>query len=583
MAAGLRTDVHLYPLYLKFAADQFQRNNEVEGLRFFEQAEAAPHSYKYKVYEQMWKVHNKQSKIPLTHKDDFDYGRKAFHGFDGLSSTAQEKAMAIELLMTNTQFSQAFDKDELARREAKVHECLWRLHGEPQGDLEYGNHAFNGLHGRIATIEQKFAAVMMYADRSRVCTLSSDRCEMHLIKREDGKLELQTVYPEHMTLRAINSSTQSSQEQIESFSKYSVMIIDNGTPRPEGFFDCPFFPETYLFGRKQIKLQINQQGMAVWRMYDPDSKRITCCNVNPDDFQTLEGLRQLPQNQWESVPLDFKADIFLNERSLHSVSLVKKTHQSQMDPSKTVDRDNWAVTLISHGLCSGFDLKFLEEKGIDTRLIGIDHVSFDPGFGHAMIVWEGIEKGAHFIKRAHLTTRETPSGYAQIQEDNFHVDSARIRAKSKTWLRPRSFVKRMTELIQRDKQEYVLFNLTGNPDHSEHRFSLIFTQFPKSLELVAYDFGDYTLDSLENCWDLFINCSPRKETIERQHQRKEWRALRYAKTFGFIDAGKNCLTWTKKPLLEAGIELPEIDSFVNSPDAYIQWIANNPSLVKLRE
>lgn len=158
MSARLRTEVPLSPLYLKFAADQFSNNNASEAIRFFELACSGPGSLENQVYEQIYRIHQQASKIPFSHIQDREYGKKAFHGADSLSSTALEMATAIKTVLRQ-------ERIPLENHEDMVHKCLWELHGRPEGDRAYGKNAFNCMYGKYATFDEKLSAIRTYAEQ----------------------------------------------------------------------------------------------------------------------------------------------------------------------------------------------------------------------------------------------------------------------------------------------------------------------------------------------------------------------------------------------------------------------------------
>ena len=90
-ASSFRHDVHLHPLYLKWAAENFREGNVSQGMSFFKAACGTPPMLEHKVYEKMWKVKGRPEGDP-------EFGRKSFHGLAGLSSTSQEKASAPAIL-----------------------------------------------------------------------------------------------------------------------------------------------------------------------------------------------------------------------------------------------------------------------------------------------------------------------------------------------------------------------------------------------------------------------------------------------------------------------------------------------------
>lgn len=49
-------DLHLYPLYLKLASDNFRKGEVTEGKSLFEAACSTPSLYAHTIYKKLWKI-----------------------------------------------------------------------------------------------------------------------------------------------------------------------------------------------------------------------------------------------------------------------------------------------------------------------------------------------------------------------------------------------------------------------------------------------------------------------------------------------------------------------------------------------
>lgn len=74
---------------LSQASEQFKKGNYYIGQGFFSAVCHEPRDAEHGVYHSLWTIKGKPSNI-------FDYGRNSFHDANGLSSTALEKAAAID-------------------------------------------------------------------------------------------------------------------------------------------------------------------------------------------------------------------------------------------------------------------------------------------------------------------------------------------------------------------------------------------------------------------------------------------------------------------------------------------------------
>ena len=171
-------DIHLYPLYMKLAADTFNAGKTREGMFFFKRDRGASGTFTSKVYEQMWKIKNPKEGDPLF--NDSKYGEKSFHGLDKLSSTEGQKAKAIYASLIGV------DPEEIQMQENKISEILWKMHKPPSGDDKYGEHALHKSHGCYASDSDKGWALSNYLWDSRLFTWFSEDKEIRLLPSGKG-------------------------------------------------------------------------------------------------------------------------------------------------------------------------------------------------------------------------------------------------------------------------------------------------------------------------------------------------------------------------------------------------------------
>lgn len=204
-----------------------------------------------------------------------------------------------------------------------------------------------------------------------------------------------------------------------------------------------------------------------------------------------------------------------------------------MNSSIAIDRDNWAVTLIS-------------TDGSTPSFLGLT----DQNFGHAQIVFEGVKEGSPFVKIVHLTqTKYTPTGYGIVKIKTLpFYEEIRYRKKTPTWGRPRVLV----EKIEKEMGKYFVFDVTGNGFLSPNMFKNL-----KDAIVIGFQSGWNGESSKEIC---------AKE--KKFHER--------------VSSEHNCLTWAKKGLDMMGVELPPVDSFIAAPNQYVDLIESQSYLVKFR-
>ncbi len=454
---AFRDDIHLYPLYLKFASQSFKDGNASQGMDFFNLACHHPHTLEHKVYKQLWKIHNRPQGKP-------DYGRNAFHGTGG--SSLQEKTRAIEMSLKKA------NAEEMQMQENKIHECLWKIKGEPPGDLEYGKHAFYNSYGYQynASFEEKLSAMRKYAIESRISTWFSENKEIRLFRYGNRikYIGLDPISgrtwegplpcggrPIDTVLSSLPEFEMSLNEDVPSFSR----------PR-----EAEEWPDPAYIGNKQVKLFWKKENdHLIWHVFDRSINTSSWVFAGHDAVQALHYLSSIPASERASHLRDFSlymdfdpstgrllsAAISRTQASipLTTPPLLPVTACSKLDSSKIIDQDNWAITLISHGASS--------------TLFGIP---IKPNFGHAMIIYEGIENGRYFVRYAHLTNgvKNAPKGQGIVQVEELDpLSNVSYRKKTETWIKPRALVKS----IEEEKGRCIPFRAIGDhpfiPDYLE--------------------------------------------------------------------------------------------------------------------
>jgi hypothetical protein len=530
VAVTFRSDAHLYPLYLKLAVDNFRKANTTEAMIIFGAACHKPKELEFKVYRQMWKLKGRPEGDP-------EFGKKCFRNQKGLSSSALEKAEAINRVLRK------LDQNELTRREYQVHKCLWLLKGEPRGDLEYGKHAIDDSYGKSSCVEEKLAAARMYANESRPFTWFTDNQAVHLIKRADGELETFVVdkHSEKSKVMPLDREGMPVEQIIPLLKEYIVTVngdeIIPSRPLVPNNFGFPFHTDP----GKEVRLRL-KEGALIWQEFDSAKRVSSWVHVNSSDIQVVSNLTHLSNEEYVAALGDFTMEAATDPSSgkLISVNLAKVSFSSKMDPSKIVDKDNWAITLVSHGASLVFNDR-----------------SIDPGFGHAKIIYEGAEDGTHFIRQIHLTTMENrdieiPPGHARVEVKEFTIDPSEIKARTQTWLRPRSTVQR----LEGEANKFYLFNHSGNGHIAA--------------SLYGYNAGYEVGKQVNSLWDLFSKITEGINQILPEMDAK-------------LAAGEvlapNCLNWAINAMGMAGVKLPCANKWLAVPDDYLRHIAADSSLI----
>ncbi len=428
MSISLKNDVHLNPLYLKFAADNFRNGNTSEGIRFFELVCDTPRDCEHKVYKQLWKL-NGRPDVP-------EYGRKTFFNIDEASFSSANNAEAIERVLRKT------DQNELSMREHQVHKCLWILHGRPLLDLEYGNHAFKHQYGRSSTFEDKVAASKLYANESRVLSWLLDRHEVGLIRRADNELECLIIenHSGRICASTINRRGRSPEQVISALTGYDL-TLNGDTPILSRSRECEYAKEAFITNQdSELRLLFGNDDHAIWRLYDKKVKTISCVRANIRLIQIIKTLGESLYDERTCFFKDYKIEVTKSQSKLVAVSIEKLQFKSIIDPNKTIDRDNWAITLIDSGRCK-----------TDPSTWG----------GHAIIAYEGVRGGRQFLNYSDLCAPDgCENGEVRIMNNlDLYLKGIKVTIcnKSETWIRDRVNVEHMEKLIHDDIGKIIPF------------------------------------------------------------------------------------------------------------------------------
>jgi hypothetical protein len=519
-------DLHLAPVYLKWANESFTHGHDSDGMQYFQAAEWAQKSLANLVYEQM-------SKIKNCPQGDPEYGRKCFHTVVPLSSLPYQKCLAIEKVLEQIGPSDTERRgapNELRMRASEVYRHLGIILGRPSNDVEYGRHAFYGLHGKSSTMEERLLAAQHYAAEARALTWLTDGKEIRLIKRADGGLEF--IIIDDLTgdvhCTPVDMKNRGIDDAISRWSSYAL-TSDSESVIPSSLRSCSELPAPVI-----DTLQLFWQGPElVWRIYHTASKTLSFI---PADYKT-KGFRAelLLADDRVAFLRDFNFRYRLNDCSkLLSVSIHKKIFQSQLSSNVLINRDVWAVTLISGGPSS---------RSWASRMAN---------FGHAMIAYEGVENGDPFLKRVHLTTiPEDPSHPTKRSDEariEFRDDLLRLDClRTPTWPRAKEQVDSMIQWCQLKNRTPIPFNHGGQWWSNSSFLSAV----------VSLAVNDDSSPAIRD---------ERNNLITIGHTQIQ---IRY-----------NCLTWSITALRMAGIDLPEPKGLVAEPIAYIESIVKEPEVVR---
>jgi hypothetical protein len=167
-------------------------------------------------------------------------------------------------------------------------------------------------------------------------------------------------------------------------------------------------------------------------------------NPFPNSTARAAMLEQIPAPHRLSVysNLDVTSFNVSDSGQLESVCLKKSSESSCLDSTKIVDRDHWAVTLVS----------------VSEDLNVLNYTDPFHCAGHAEVIVEGIEShwdvkqhayvGKPFIYAAHLTQNNG----VQICSTNPQYLNDHIKTKTQTWLLSSGDVKRMMDNIKMESR-----------------------------------------------------------------------------------------------------------------------------------
>lgn len=470
-------DVHLYPFYLKCASQSFREGSISDAEGFFEAACGNPQTLEHSVYRQMWKIKvlpngSRVEGVP-------EYGRYCFHDHKDLFSSALEKAEAIDKSLKK------IDQNELNLRENQIHKCLWKVHKEPKNDREYGRKAFCGE--KYSSLQDKLLAVQMYANESRVLTWLTDRGEVRLVRREDGGLERIAI--DNVDNQFGNASIPlggKSSEEVISLLFQCDATVSGGAVAFSKQIISEKLPAIFRIGDRDVKL-IVKDDRFVWHVFDK-SLKTSSWTVAGDDviqaikFQNTESKDKRISFFKNNFNIEMKFDertnrilsVFVKRKPvIYSLVVAKIPETSALDSSKVIDQHNWAVTLISTGISGECKLPFAN-----------DLIIRDPQyFGHAELIYEGVEKGSRFTKLVHIVADRSLTTSQVI-----HTPISRkvsYQKKGPTWVRQRALVEKMINRIKADETKTILFNLTGNDLLSKNTWQLAVDSFWRGVQARA--------------------------------------------------------------------------------------------------
>ena len=360
----------------------------------------------------------------------------------------------------------------------------------------------------------------MYADESRVLTWLTDRGEVQLIRRADGRLERLAIDNNSGQIGCdlFDIGGQSTEAVIAILSQCDA-TVNGGAVAFSMFQAWQDWPEPiFLAGEnRELRLLLNGNKL-VWRLFDKTTKTISWVYARRAEIHSIKQISETLYGQETPYSKDLKIQIhtsYLN-RIAH-VFISKVQSQSLLDPKKTLDRDNWAITLINADTC------------------GKDPMSWG---GHAMIAYEGIKGGIPFLRYAHVgvprRSRGCSEAIVEITDPATLLNQGRnikIHSQSETWIRTRLSIEVMEERINGDVGKVIPFNpLMG-----------------------AYS-GKTFIDQIT---EFFNGPQPK----DRYHE--------------------SCLSWAITNVYSTGVILPFWENMSILPKAYVTHIACFPSLVKL--
>lgn len=454
--------------------------------------------------------------------------------------------------------------------------------------------------------------------------------EIHLVRRQNDLWFVVHDSKTHRVLREdkIETRGNSIDKTIDLLSKCEVVTGQDDVAIPKRLSSCsewPFPLQAYNLPNAHVTL-MRRANELIWRIFDQNTKCAKSITAH-NNLNLQEYLRNTPTGAEDAYLKDFAVTLQFEgttTEKIQSIVISKLLAPSRLASYVILDRDSWAVTLISRGASSG-----------------LCEQSIDPGFGHAMIAYEGIREGRRFIEYAHFRTDEENSslfekrGKGELLKEkdvlernaskNVISNEFAYSAKSPTWNRSRDKVMRMINEIEQKK--LIRFNQTGTS-----WFSL--TWLYERPQQFTWNIGKLIWNGIEGGYEqvkadpFLVLCPPmspstatgrwlaknvlfklhpefdkpieidgvryenaleihdQKMALYELEQRKKTKETidsiekNYAESLSLI--GMNCLTQARDYFLLMDIELPTFESFIEAPTRYIQWLAENPNKVILR-
>lgn len=430
-------------LCLHIASRLFLHNSEQTGFSVFNQTQK---TLKNRVFEELWIIRGSPQGNPL-------YGEEAFLHTRGGFSTAKLKARAIQRLL----WKENVDGEILGKLTDQVFLRLDKL----RNFAVRVDHSYH-LVGRNVPSQEQWKNAIDSAWSSESAPLPPAQIKpSRALPVNFGQGVFFTWANPNETVQVVDVG---GQLQLEVYNREdlltNIIALDKETSKITEL--CPGFPRYYfsspialnllrdnrdsyvkglsgrIFQQNDKSLQIlkrdDQYGWSLFQTLPVvTSWEITSPTVtwNPISSRELLDLaievQQLKSNlysectgplgPWEDYVIGYSSEGF----RLTSVVLQKIRAVCQLDETQVVDRDNWAITLVS---------------------VGGYHSDPTAKRGHAEILVEGIKGGTPFSSRAHLTKKRG----AEIKKPNTPFRS--LRNYSRTWVVNRVAVQKMLDAVK---------------------------------------------------------------------------------------------------------------------------------------
>lgn len=591
-------------------ADDFRNNRSDAYFKFAK----LTNEEKNKIFESVWIKKGRSNPHP-------QFGEFAFYGrhFQVSNNT---RAKATEMLSNevlsnylrnisndfrDNRVQQAFDKFAMMASDDKyvIYENTWMLASNPQPHPRFGELAFLGQQFRISN-DIRAQAIDNYADALKEILIKKwfidDNIEFSVtLRNEQFELLVFNRTTRESSKEVLDTSGRAIKSVIAFFKQCDASFID-GHPH----FSAPrSLPGEWPYSisaanESSAMVRLAWKGTdLVWRLFDRTTNTESWIYADVNANGLREYLEGVPTEGGTTYLKDFKVDIHVlkvgRNDKLRSVFVSKITQLSQMDEKTLLDKDRWAVTLISVGYSS------LLHVPIVNRTLK------DPICGHAMIVYEGIKNGERFLSYAHITGSPDDEMFPNRNSNEFQVEfdenssKRKFHAQTPTWSRSRILVEQMVNSMRNDQARPIVTTPTGNPvltggfAQTAAKCTKFAFQASCSLE------GVYMLAS---AFPLRNKMTPINEYIEKKNSgtadaRESGSLIQrldcwmekgmYGKAEELmedLDKGskewtraKNCLIWDLEKLKVVGIILPFPE--IGSPTQYVKSIASQPSLARL--